>query len=824
MLGYDESELRGQPVVDFAYPEDREKGRDYRQLLLDNKLDKFSEEKRYLRKDGRVIWTNRTVSLARDASGQPMYFIRVIEDITDRKEVEERYRTTFDNAPVGIMHTAIDNYRILRANRKLCEMLGFTQDELLAMTSTDIVHPDYRFTDQSRYKNQMLKNEVPSYSSERKFLRKDGSSIWVNRTVSLVHDAAGKPLYFIRIIEDISERKQAEQRQAMEHAVTRVLAEAETLAEAIPKIIQTICEAMSWQCGACWQWDEETGLLRCTECWGVAVPEIREFVTENRSRTMEPKTASGQGLVRRIYKTGQPVWITDISQYKGLQRASLLIKAGLHGAFGFPLRHGKEVLGAMEFFHSDVREPDDMLIQITRSISDQIAQFVVRQKAEERVRRLAHYDELTGLPNRTMFNERVSHALTRALRTARTLAILFIDLDRFKNINDTLGHEAGDRVLKEVADRLRGCLRESDTVGRLGGDEFVVLIEEPPRPVNAALVAQKILAAMGTPFLVQAQEFHITASIGISTYPDDAADMQTLMKDADIAMYRAKEQGKNNFQFYSAQINAHSIERLSLESGLRRALERDEFLLHYQPKLDIRSGRITGVEALLRWQQPVQGLIPPAQFIQLAEETGLIVPIGAWVLKTACAQNKAWQLEGLAPVRVAVNLSPRQFAHENLLEDVARVLEQTGLDPAFLELEITESVVMQNPEQAVVLLNRLKALGIHLAIDDFGTGYSSLSYLKRFPLDTLKIDRMFIRDLPDDSDDAAITQAIIAMARSLRLSVVAEGVETAAQLSFLRDCECDEIQGFYFSRPQPENDIALLLLNNSAAGKVHSLP
>jgi len=824
MLGYDESELTGQPVVDFAYPEDREKGRDYRQLLLDNKLDKFSEEKRYLRKDGRVIWTNRTVSLARDASGQPMYFIRVIEDITDRKEVEERYRTTFDNAPVGIMHTAIDNYRILRANRKLCEMLGFTQDELLAMTSTDIVHPDYRFTDQSRYKNQMLKNEVPSYSSERKFLRKDGSSIWVNRTVSLVHDAAGKPLYFIRIIEDISERKQAEQRQAMEHAVTRVLAEAETLAEAIPKIIQTICEAMSWQCGACWQWDEETGLLRCTECWGVAVPEIREFVTENRSRTMEPKTASGQGLVRRIYKTGQPVWITDISQYKGLQRASLLIKAGLHGAFGFPLRHGKEVLGAMEFFHSDVREPDDMLIQITRSISDQIAQFVVRQKAEERVRRLAHYDELTGLPNRTMFNERVSHALTRALRTARTLAILFIDLDRFKNINDTLGHEAGDRVLKEVADRLRGCLRESDTVGRLGGDEFVVLIEEPPRPVNAALVAQKILAAMGTPFLVQAQEFHITASIGISTYPDDAADMQTLMKDADIAMYRAKEQGKNNFQFYSAQINAHSIERLSLESGLRRALERDEFLLHYQPKLDIRSGRITGVEALLRWQQPVQGLIPPAQFIQLAEETGLIVPIGAWVLKTACAQNKAWQLEGLAPVRVAVNLSPRQFAHENLLEDVARVLEQTGLDPAFLELEITESVVMQNPEQAVVLLNRLKALGIHLAIDDFGIGYSSLSYLKRFPLDTLKIDRMFIRDLPDDSDDAAITQAIIAMARSLRLSVVAEGVETAAQLSFLRDCECDEIQGFYFSRPQPENDIALLLLNNSAAGKVHSLP
>jgi EAL domain-containing protein (putative c-di-GMP-specific phosphodiesterase class I) len=300
--------------------------------------------------------------------------------------------------------------------------------------------------------------------------------------------------------------------------------------------------------------------------------------------------------------------------------------------------------------------------------------------------------------------------------------------------------------------------------------------------------------------------------------------MQTLMKNADIAMYRAKEQGKNNSQFYSAQINVHSIERLTLESSLRRALERNEFLLHYQPKVDIGSGRITGVEALLRWQQPVQGLIPPAQFIQLAEETGLIVPIGEWVLKTACTQNKAWQQQGLAPVRVAVNLSPRQFAQKNLLEDIARVLKQTGLDPAYLELEITESVVMNNPEQAVILLNRLKAFGIHFAIDDFGTGYSSLNYLKRFPLNTLKIDRTFIRDLPGDSDDAAITQAILAMAHSLRLGVVAEGVETAEQMRFLLDNHCDEIQGYYFSRPQPANDIAPLLRDYATDGKKRFVP
>jgi EAL domain-containing protein (putative c-di-GMP-specific phosphodiesterase class I) len=326
-----------------------------------------------------------------------------------------------------------------------------------------------------------------------------------------------------------------------------------------------------------------------------------------------------------------------------------------------------------------------------------------------------------------------------------------------------------------------------------------------------------MLVALGKPFPVQGQEFHITASIGISSYPDDGTDMQTLMKNADIAMYRAKEQGKNNFQFYSAQINGHSIERLTLESSLRRALERSEFLLHYQPKLDLGTGRVTGVEALVRWQQPERGLIPPAEFIQLAEETGLIVPIGEWVLKTACAQNKTWQHQGLPPVRVAVNLSARQFAHADLLQDVSQVLKETGLDPAFLEFEITESMVMHNPEHAIVLLNELKAIGIHLAIDDFGTGYSSLGYLKRFPLDSLKIDRAFIRDLPGDSDDVAITRAIIAMAHSLRLSVVAEGVETAEQQDFLLEHDCDEIQGYYFSKPQPAAEIASLLQGNAAS-------
>jgi diguanylate cyclase (GGDEF)-like protein len=500
-----------------------------------------------------------------------------------------------------------------------------------------------------------------------------------------------------------------------------------------------------------------------------------------------------------------------VAEDASFRRAPLAAEAGLHAAFAFPIVFGNDILGVMEFFSRASRPPDEVLLQSVRSIGAQIGQFMARRQAEDRVHHLAHYDELTGLPNRSMFTQRLSHALIQARRNDKPLAILFIDLDRFKNINDTLGHEAGDRVLMEVAQRLQGCLREGDTVGRLGGDEFVVLIEELPEPMHVAAVAQKILAAVVKPFIAGAQEFHITASIGISTYPDDSEDMQGLLKSADIAMYRAKEQGKNNYQFYSALMNIHTVERLALESSLRRALERNEFLLHYQPKVDIGSGRITGMEALLRWQQRA------TQFIALAEETGLIVPIGAWVLKTACARNQSWRELGLPPLRMAVNLSARQFAHENLLQDVARALDEAGLDPAALELEITESMVMHDPERAVKLLSRLKDMGIHLSIDDFGTGYSSLSYLKRFPLDSVKIDRSFIRDIPGDADDAAITRAIIAMAHSLRLKVIAEGVETEAQLSFLREHGCDEMQGYHFSKPLPEDAFLRLLQDRVAS-------
>lgn len=465
----------------------------------------------------------------------------------------------------------------------------------------------------------------------------------------------------------------------------------------------------------------------------------------------------------------------------------------------------------MEFFHRDVREPDEMLIQIAQSIGSQIGQYMVRMQAEEAVKFVATHDALTGLPNRVMFNQRLGHAIAQARRYGRRLAVLFIDLDRFKIINDTLGHESGDMLLREVAARLTANLRATDTVGRLGGDEFVVLVEEIVDPLYLAGVSQKLITALSAGFPLSGREYHVTASIGVSTYPDDGEDLQALLKNADIAMYRAKEQGRNSFQFYSAQMNVHSVERLALESGLRRALERHELILYYQPQIDIRRGYITGMEALARWQHPELGLLAPDRFIHIAEETGLIVPIGEWVLQTACEAQRVWQSLGFRDITVAVNLSPRQFVYGDLLKDVMRALEQTGCDAHCLELEITESMVMHNPERAVELINRLKEMGVSVAIDDFGTGYSSLAHLKRFPIDSLKIDRSFILDIPGDKGDAAITQAVIAMAHSLGLKVIAEGVETREQFNFLRKYRCDEMQGYYFSAPLPAEDAVALL-------------
>jgi len=421
--------------------------------------------------------------------------------------------------------------------------------------------------------------------------------------------------------------------------------------------------------------------------------------------------------------------------------------------------------------------------------------------AEERVQFLAYYDALTGLPNRTLLQDRLAKALAGARRRKDKVALLFLDLDRFKIINDSLGHSVGDLLLQEIAERLKKWARELDTVARLGGDEFLVVLTSVKDVADAAVAADRVVKSMTAGFVVQGHPLSISCSLGVSIFPEHGADGDTLIKNADAAMYCAKENGRNNFRFFTDDMNAQVVERLTLENSLRLALDRKELFLVYQPQMDIATGKITGLEALLRWQHPELGLVPPDKFIRIAENSGLIMPIGEWVLRTACSQARKWQDEGLLAVPVAVNVSAVQFRQDGFCELIQRVLYETGLAPQYLELELTESLLLSSADVTSSVLHELKALGLKLAIDDFGTGYSSLSYLKHFPVSKLKVDRSFVRDVAVNADDAAITTAIISMAKSLKLKVIAEGVENEAQMSFLREHQCDEIQGYYFSKP-----------------------
>ncbi|MCR4303548.1 MAG: EAL domain-containing protein [Gallionella sp.] len=445
--------------------------------------------------------------------------------------------------------------------------------------------------------------------------------------------------------------------------------------------------------------------------------------------------------------------------------------------------------------HANRPMPDEPLIQaFIRDIS-------VIQQSREALYHLAHHDPLTTLPNRLLFHDRMEHALELARREGKQVAVLFLDLDRFKNINDTLGHPTGDKLLQEVAKRIKSLIREQDTLSRLGGDEFLLLIEQLGDTREAVMVAQKLLEAFVQPFAVEGHELYLSASIGISVFPVDGQNGATLVRNADMAMYRAKEQGRNNYQFYTQKLTDSAVERVALETALRRALERGELLLHYQPQIDLNSGALVGAEALIRWQHPEMGLVLPGRFIHLADESGLTQPIGEWVLFSACEQMRLWREQGFDLPRIAINLSGQQLQKKGIVEQVQRVLRETGMEPSRLELEITESFIMRQADEAIDMLKRLKKTGVQLAIDDFGTGYSSLSYLKRLPVHKLKIDRSFVQGIPQDSNDAAITRAIIALGRSMQLTVIAEGVETEQQRDFLHAEGCDEGQGYYYSRP-----------------------
>jgi diguanylate cyclase (GGDEF)-like protein/PAS domain S-box-containing protein len=628
-----------------------------------------------------------------------------------------------------------------------------------------------------------------------------------------INDVSGRPTGYLTIIADITERKRAEQQQSVIARIAMLLAEAHSADDAIPRVLQTMCEAFGFVYGARWLLDRQNLLLRCAESWAPATPELAAFRELCKARLGRP--VKGQGLSRRVWDTGAAVWIADLASDEGFSRREAAHAAGLNCAFAFPLRVGGDFYGVMELFGRETRPPDDMVLQVAQTVSSHIGQFIARKQVERNLQFVASHDALTGLFNRSMFSERLQQALAQAHRHDRRLAVLFIDLDGFKTINDTLGHDAGDVLLADLANRLRVCMREGDTLGRMGGDEFVVLIEGYDEDSQLLEVARKVLDTAAEPFLLRDGEYRITASIGIATYPQDGVDAHELLKNADIAMYRAKEQGKNNYQFHSPEMNTHLIERVSTEKALRRALERGELALYWQPIVAVEDSRLLALEALVRWRHPSQGLISAPEFVPIAEDAGLFVEIGHWVLTQACNQMRAWRTANPAPPRIALNLSVRQFAPDDLVERLREATHAAGIEPAHLEMEITETSLMRHAERGGKLLRHLKDIGVRIVLDDFGTGHSSLGCLKRFPVDAVKIDRSLIGQLPTAPDALEITRAVIGMAHSLNLQVIAEGVETLPQWEFLREHACDAMQGNHFCPPSPSEKLTSMLLSGA---------
>jgi diguanylate cyclase (GGDEF)-like protein/PAS domain S-box-containing protein len=627
--------------------------------------------------------------------------------------------------------------------------------------------------------------------------------------VTLTRVEVGRETLLLCMFRDIDARKQSEELQKGQNEILHIIAGGDDLQKILNEIILFAeQQAPHAKCMVLLQSEDGTKLI-----WGGG-PSIPERMVQKVS---DMRIKQGNGAASEVVLTQYPVIVANIAIDPSMRHVSDVFAANGFVACGCWPIMGKrgQVLGAFSMLYGEPRTPSAADVQLV-GISTDLAGIAIESRwAEERIRHLAHYDELTGLPNRFLYIQYLNKALAHAERQQQPVGVLYLDLDRFKNINDTFGHEAGDTVLRNVAAQFRRCLRDTDSIARVGGDEFIVLVESYVDPRHLGEIAERLLIEAAKPFDIHDQECQLSASIGIATYPMDGANAQSLLKNADIAMYRAKTTGKNNYQFYSSEMNTHTVERLALETRLRRAIERREFVVHYQPKLDVRTGQIVGAEALVRWQHPEKGLLLPSSFIPLAEEVGLIGALGMLVLDAACSDIQAFTQAGISFGRVAINLSGSQFTDTHLLSEVKNVIDARQIDPGLLEFEITESMVMHNRDQAIESMDGIKALGFSLSIDDFGTGYSSLAYLKRFPVDSVKVDKSFINDIPQDPNDSAIVQAIIVMAHTLGLKVTAEGVETAIQLDTLKRFGCDEYQGFYFSRAIPGKEFIALVQHQS---------
>ena len=771
ITGFTDKELIGEDSLKNIYSDDRNKVRN--QAIRCLKRESFEPyEYRFINKDNEsrhILETVTSIMFKGERATLGSFM-----DITERKMMEEKYRSILENIQEGYFEVDLaGNFTFL--NDSVCRVLGYSREELMGINNRHYTTDKETAQKVFQAFHQVYTTGVPLKEFGWNITRKDGNKRYVEGSISLLKDSSGKATGFRGVSHDVTERKQAE--KALRQSEEKYRSILENIQEAYFEV--DLAGNFTFY---------NDSLCRLTGCGREELigANYRQFSNEEMSQ-------KAFKAFNKVFSTAEPIEGFDWQ---------IMRKDGSKRYIEASVSLQKKSSGQPSGFKGVIRD------------------ITERKRIEQELNYLATHDALTGLPNRLMFSQLLDHSIQSAQRNKKQLAVFFIDLDRFKTINDSLGHEAGDILLKEMALRFKQSLRNVDVIGRLGGDEFIILIEDFNDLHQVEILAHKILATVIKPIILMSEECRITASIGISIYPKDGQDEQSLMKNADIAMYFAKEDGKNNYKFYSENIQSIASERLSIETNLRRALERNELSLNYQAKLDLRTRAITGVEALLRWYNPYLGSITPTQFIPIAEETGMIVAIGRWVLKTACAQNIAWQQQGLPHVCMAVNLSLRQLMDENLVEDIRTALKETGMAPNLLELEITESMVMHNPARLIALLTKIKEIGVRIAIDDFGTGYSSLAQIKNFPIDTLKVDRSFIRDIPQDAENKAITEAIITMGKTLSLVVVAEGVETKEEENFLREQVCDEMQGFYFSKPiEPDRFADLLRKQNDPSKK-----
>lgn len=711
------------------------------------------------------VWL--TIKALINDQGELTGYLMIAADLREHKAMQQRlqetealFRNAFDAAANGIAILDLQG-KVLRANAAFFNVMHLPVLENAVMSNC------VGATSWGKLKawlEQLLVPGAGPIHEELQLSFNAGINVWVSLSIALMLDKHGLPLHYVMQMQDITERRRLDAELRLAASVFNSSSEGVYITDQ-NGIVISVNPAFSAITG--WQPKEVIG------------QHVRFFLSD-----FQPPEFYG-AIKQALHDNN--VWQGEIWSRVKNQRA-LLTRVSI-----------TRIVTAENTTQS--------FVAVFNDITE------LRQK-DDRLLHQAYHDALTDLPNRMLLTENMLTAFQLAQRKRLMVAVLLLDLDHFKYINDTLGHELGDMLLKAVASRLVGTVRESDIVARQGGDEFVILLPEVAELKNVSMVAHKIIESLGSSFHLQGHDLRVSVSIGISVFPQDSTNPVTLIRHADTAMYRAKEQGRNNAQFYTPNLDRQVKERFVMETSLRRALERNELMVYYQPKLDFATGRIMGSEALLRWKHPELGMVPPIQFIPIAEETGLIAPIGDWVLATSCRDTQRWRELGYTDLSVAVNLSARQFRQSDLVRRIETILEETGLLADGLELELTESMIMHNPQEVIIALNKLKNMGMRLSVDDFGTGYSSLSYLKRFPIDTLKIDRSFVNDISTDPDDAAIAVTIINLAKSLRLSVVAEGVETKEQYDFLQTAGCEYMQGYYFSRPIPADEFERLLLKN----------